>query len=295
MSTVPIGAWMTVKELQYAEESSYGVLPGSPVFNSVGYEPRVMFRVDPKMLPIYQPGTEDTETIQSAAAREITWDIVYRPTDTGFAKYGVNSQGGGSGTIDKSLTLLMSVKLNAATETWIILNGARPETTSITGRAGANLEIRVIGKGQSFPIPTQTDPGYTYATSSSAQPIQLKDGGLTPLSIDGLPYDVTSITLNVERNLSTIAQPGSHSAMIIIPQNRQITGTFGIAWETLGLLTILGTLAAPTMVWTLSAALGLTLTVNVTQFTKLNSLSFASEDPALIENYAYQASTASLT
>src|SRR6266487_1938796 len=284
MSTVPIGAWMTVKELQYAEESSYGVLPGSPVFNCVGYEPRVMFRVDPKMLPIYQPGTEDTETIQSAAAREITWDIVYRPIDTGFAKYGVNSQGGGSGTIDKSLTLLMSVKLNAA----------RPETTSITGRAGGNLEIRVIGKAHTFPIPTQTDPGYTYATSSSAQPIQLKDGGITPLSIDGLPYDVTSVTVNVERNLSTIAQPGSHSAMIIIPQNRQITGTFGIAWETLALLTILGTLAAPTMVWTLNAALGLTLTVNVTQFTKLNSLSFASEDPALIENYAYQASTASL-
>jgi len=293
--TVPIGAWLTVKELQFCEETMYGTLPASPTFTPVGYEPRVMFRFDPKMLVIPQPGTEDPETIQAGNSNEITWDVTYRMTDTTFAKYGVNAQGGGSGTIDKSLTLLLSVRLNATTETWIVLQGARPDTTIISGRAGGVLEARIIGKSQTMPVPVQSDPGYTYATSSTAQPIQLKDGGLTPLTIAGVSYDVTSITVNVTRNLSVLPRPGSHTPQIILPQNRQITGNFGICWETLGLLTILGTQAAPNLVWTLSTSLGSTLTVGSTQFTKLNSLQFSNGDPAVIENYAYQASFATLT
>ena len=293
--TVPIGAWLTLKELQFCEETTYGTLPASPTFTPVGYEPRVMFRFDPKMLAIPQPGNEDPETIQAGNSNEITWDLTYRMTDTTFAKYGVNAQGGGSGSIDNSLTLLMSVQLNATTETWIILQGARPDITTISGRAGGVLEARIIGKSQTLPVPVQSDPGYTYATSSMAQPIQLKDGGLTPLTIAGVPYDVTSITVNVNRNLSILPQPGSHTPQIILPQNRQITGNFGICWETLGLLTILGTQAGPNMVWTLSTSLGSVLTIGTTQFTKLNSLQFSNGDPAVIENYAYQASFVTLT
>jgi hypothetical protein len=293
--TVPIGAWLTLKELQFSEETTYGTLATSPAFTPVGYEPRVMFRFDPKMLVLPQPGSEDPETIQGGAANEITWDVTYRMTDTLFARYGVNAQGGGSGTIDKSLTLLMSVKLSATTETWIVLQGARPNITTISGRAGGVLEARIIGKSQTFPIPVQSDPGYNYATSSTAQPIQLKDGGLTPLTIGAISYDVNNITVNVNRNLSILPQPGSHSAQIILPQNREITGTFGICWETLALFTVLGTQVADPMVWTLSTTLGSTLTINSTQFTKLNSLQFSNGDPAIFENYAYQASTASLT
>jgi hypothetical protein len=293
--TVPIGAWLIVKELQFSEETTYGTLPPSAVFTPVGYEPRVMFRLDPKMLVIPQPGSEDPETIQSGAPNEVTWDVTYRMTDTTFAKYGVNAQGGGSGSIDKSLTLLMSVKLSATTETWIVLQGARPDNTIISGRAGGILEARIIGKSQTLPVPVQADLGYTYATSSTAQPIQLKDGGLTPLTIAGISYDVTSITVSVNRNLSILPQPGSHAPQIILPQSRAVTGTFGICWETLGLLTILGTQTAPAMRWTLSTGLGSTLTTSSTQFTKLNSLQFANGDPAVFENYAYQASAANLT
>jgi hypothetical protein len=293
--TIPIGAWLTLKELQFAEETTYGTLPANPVFSPVGYEPRVMFRIDPKMLVIPQPGSEDPMSIQGGAASEITWDITYRMTDSTFAKYGVNPQGGGSGSIDKSLTLLMSVNLSATTETWIILQGARPNITIISGRTGGVLETRVIGKSQTFPVPTQTNPGYTPATSSTAQPIQLKDGGLTPLTIGGLPYDVNNITVNVNRNLSILPQAGSHTPQIILPQNREITGTFGICWETLALLTVVGTQVAQPMVWTLSTSLSSTLTVTATQFTKLNSLQFSNGDPAVIENYAYQASAVSLT
>src|SRR5438128_7783451 len=146
------------------------------------------------MLAIPQPGNEDPETIQAGNSNEITWDLTYRMTDTTFAKYGVNAQGGGSGSIDNSLTLLMSVQLNATTETWIILQGARPDITTISGRAGGVLEARIIGKSQTLPVPVQSDPGYTYATSSMAQPIQLKDGGITTLTIACITYHVTSIS-----------------------------------------------------------------------------------------------------
>lgn len=291
----PIGAWLTVKELQYCEESSYGVLPTNPSFTPVGYEPRVIFRSDPKMQVIPQPGSENAQSIQPAGATEVSWELVYRPTDSKFAKYGINTQGGGSGTIDKSLTLLMSVLLNATTETWIILPGCRPNITIFSGRAGGFLETRVIGNSQSLPVPLQSDPGFTYATSSSAQPIQLKDGGLTPLTIASIPYDVTSISVQVNRNLSIIPIPGSTTAQIVLPQNRSITGAFGIAWQSLGLLTQLGTLTSSTMVWTLSQSLSSVLTVNVTQFDKLSNLQFSSADPAIFENYAFAASAVSLT
>lgn len=293
--TVPFGAWLIVKELQFCEESSYGILPASPVFTPVGYEPRIMFRFDPRMVPVPQPGSEDIMTIQGGAANEITWDVTYRMTDSIFARYGVNAQGGGAGTIDKSLTLLMSVLLSATTETWIILQGARPNITMISGRSGGHLEARIIGKSQAFPTPVQLNPGFTYATSSTAQPIQLKDGGLTPLTISGVSYDVNNITVNVNRNLSIIPQPGSHSPQIILPQNREVTGNFGICWETTALFNILGTQTAQPMVWTLSTGLGSALTITSTQFTKLNSLQFSMGDPAIIENYAYQSSSASLT
>jgi hypothetical protein len=293
--TVPIGAWLTLKELQFSEETTYGALPSSPVFTPVGYEPRIMFRFDPRMLVVPQPGSEDPMTIQGGAANDITWDVTYRMTDSGFAKYGVNAQGSGSGTIDKSLTLLMSVKLSATTETWIILQGARPNITVISGRAGGVLEARIVGKSQTFPIPLQSDPGFTYASSSTVQPIQLKDGGLTPLTIGAVSYDVNNMTVSVNRNLSILPQPGSHSPQIVLPQNREVTGTFGICWETLGLLTILGTQVADPMVWTLSTSLNSALTVSGTQFTKLNSLQFSNGDPAIIENYAYQGAAASLT
>lgn len=234
-------------------------------------------------------------TIQGGAANEITWDVTYRMTDSTFAKYGVNAQGGGSGTIDKSLTLLMSVQLSTTTETWIILSGARPNITTISGRAGGILEARIIGNSQTFPTPVQSNPGFTYATSSSAQPIQLKDGGLTPLTISSQPYDVNNITVTVNRNLRIIPQPGSHSPMIILPENREVTGSFGICWETTVLFNILGTQLAQPMVWTLSTGLGSALTMNSTQFTKLNSLQFSMGDPAIIENYTYQSASASLT
>jgi hypothetical protein len=291
----PIGAWLTLKELQFCEETTYGVLPASPVFTPVGYEPRVMFREDPKMLPVPQPGSEDVETIQQGGVREITWDIIYRPTDTKFAKYGVNAQGGGSGSIDKSFTLLMSVNLNTTTETWLILPGCRPDTTIISGRAGGNLEFRGIGNAQTFPLPTSTNPGYIFATSSTLPPIQLKDGGLTPLTIAGVSYDVNSITVSVHRNLSIMPQPNSRDAQIILPQNRDITGTLAIAWESTGLLSVLGTQTAPTMIWTLNTTLNSAITVTATQFTRLNSLQFLTGDPAIFEAYSYQGSSVSMT
>src|SRR5438132_5214522 len=114
-----------------------------------------MFRFDPKILAIPQPGTEDPQTIRAGNSNEITWDVSYRMTDTTFVKYGVNAQGGGSGTIDKSLTLLMSVQLNATTETWISLQGARPDITTISGRAGGRLEAQIIDKSHTMPVPVQ--------------------------------------------------------------------------------------------------------------------------------------------
>ncbi len=246
------------------------------------------------MVPIPKPGSEDVQTVQAGAARENTWEVVYQPTDLTFAKYGVNSQNLGPGSIDKSFTLLMSVMLNAATETWLVLQGARPDTTIISGRAGGPLQIRMIGKAQTFPTPVQADPGYAYATSSTAQPIKLEDGGLNPFSVGLVQLDLFEISVEVRRNLSIIPQPGSNTPQIIQPQNRQITGTFSALWERLDLMTSLQNLSTQNMLWEIQASLGTELDLTLSQLTKLNSLYFSNGEPAIMENYAFQATQASL-
>ncbi len=292
--SVPIGAWLTVKELQFCEETSFGVLPNSPSFTPVGYEPRVKFNIDPGMVAIPKPGSEDVQTVQAGAVRENTWEVVYQPTDLTFAKYGANSQSLGPGSIDKSFTLLMSVMLNAATETWLILQGARPDTTIISGRAGGPLQIRMIGKAQTFPIPVQADPGYAYATSSTAQPIKLEDGGVNPFSVGLVHLDLFEISVEVRRNLSIIPQPGSNTPQTIQPQNRQITGTFSALWQSLSLMTSLQNLSTQNMLWEIQASLGTELDLTLSKLTKMNSLHFSNGDPAIMENYAFQATQASL-
>jgi len=285
---------MTVKEIQYAEETIYGVTPANATFKTLGYEPKVMFSFDPREITIPQPDSEDRQTIQRGDASDITWDVVYKPTDTSFAKYGVNSQGGGSGTIDKSLTLLMTVKLSATTETWIILRGARSNVTSLKGRAGGDLEVRVTGRSQTMPIPVQADPGYNYATSSTSIPIQLKDGGITPVTIAGTSYNVNDIEVVINRNLATIPQPDSTAPQNLLPQQRDVDGTFGMTWETLTPLTQFDNLIPTTLIWTLKNSTNTTLTIGTTILNRLNSITFLPEE-TLFENYSFEGTTAVLT
>jgi hypothetical protein len=152
----------------------------------------------------------------------------------------------------------------------------------------------MIGKAQTFPVPIQSDPGYTYATSSTAIPIQLTAGGPVPFTIGAIQVDINEISVEVRRNLATIPQPGSNTPQLIKPQNRQTTGTFSALWESLSLLGSLQNLTLQNILWEISSAGGNEFDLTLSQLTKLNSLSFSPGEPAIMETYSFEAEQASI-
>src|SRR5207253_1159680 len=125
--------------------------------------------------------------------------------------------GGGTGTIDKSLSLAMSIALGGSGETFIQALGCRVGSISIGGKAGGPITVKAKIACQNIPIPSTTVLPGSFSSSPSAIPIQFKDGGAQPVSIGGSQYNVNSISVNVDRGLDRIPQPGTNIAQLIIP------------------------------------------------------------------------------
>src|SRR5436853_909724 len=136
-----VGSWLVSKKLQYVEESSYGVLPSSPAYQAIAYDSQVLISIPTALAPLLQPNSEDPQTFTKQKIDQYNIDLVYRPYDTVFAQYGFNAQGGGSGTVDKSLSLAMSVLLQGTSEHFFQPLGCRAGSVGIVGRAAGPITV----------------------------------------------------------------------------------------------------------------------------------------------------------
>ena len=269
MSAIPIGGWLVSKKAEFAEETSFGVPVASPSYSQIGYNSLVNISAPTQLTPLLQPGSEDPQVLLERGMDLYNIDLNYRPFDTTFAKYGFNTQGGG--TIDKSLSLAMSIALGGSGETFIQALGCRVGSISIGGKAGGPITVKAKIACQNIPVPsTSVLPG-SFATSPSGIPIQFKDGGAQPVSIGGTQYNVNSINIQADRGLERIPQPNSQIAQLIIPTTRRITGTVGIVWLNTDNYARLANDTPFTLTWTLKTG-GSTLTLTGTRFRLLSSL-----------------------
>ena len=292
--TTPIGGWLVSKKLQYAEEPSFGVPVSVPIYSQIGYDVPVQISAPSNLSPVLQPGSEDPQVLQERRIDEYAIDLQYHPFDTTFAKYGFNAQGGGSGTIDKSLTLAMSILLGGGpTETYLQAVGCRLERITIGGKAGGPISVKTKIVSQSIAVPSTTVLPGTFAQNPTSTPFLFKEGGAQPISIGGTQYNVNSISVTANRNLDQIPQPNSEKSQIILPRERKITGTIGLVWINTDNYSRLRNDTAFSLVWTIRTGAS-TMTLTGCRFKALQSINLR-PDQTVYESYAIEAVSGVLT
>src|SRR3990172_3018522 len=230
----PTGGWMVLKNPQYAEESVYGTFPTNPVMLGIGVVGSCQPRADMQSVMVPQVGTEDLKYILKGA-ETFTVELEYALQHSSFAKYATNAQGGGAGTIDKSLSLLFSAKLGgiSGTENYLQLLGSRIGSLTLSTRVGELLKARCQISGKALPVPTTSNPigSGSFATDSAFTPWAFYDGGTNPVMIGGVNPDVREISVTFERNLERLHVLGASQQKFMPPKHRRISGTFTILWE----------------------------------------------------------------
>ena len=285
---------MVSKKLQMIEETSFGVTPSSPLYSQIGYDAPVQISAPTNLSPVLQPGLEDPQVLQERRIDEYAIDLQYHPFDTTFAKYGFNAQGGGSGTIDKSLTLAMSILLGGGpTETYLQAVGCRLERITIGGKAGGPISVKTKIVSQSIAVPSTTVLPGSFAANPSSTPFLFKEGGAQPISIGGTQYNVNSISVTANRNLDQIPQPNSDISQLIIPTTRKITGTVGLVWMNTDNYARLRNDVGFSLVWTIRTGVS-TMTLTNCRFKALQKINLDTKS-TVYELYSLEAVSGVLT
>ncbi len=294
MSAIPSGGFLVVKQPQDVEETTFGVTPtASPTFNWIGAVESFDPQADMSAQEVRQVGSEDAYKV--LLGKEVyNAKIEYLLQASRFAKYVVNAQGGGSGTIDKSLSILTSVKLNG-TENFVFLKGSRVKSLKLAGKPGEPIKAsaELVCKEITTPSALHGLTTPTFASDPATAPWNFQDGGTSPITFGGTALDVTEINITFERNLEPIYVLGDTKLKYLPPKHRGVKGDMTILWTGTSNYADLLALTERTLVWTLKTGVS-TLTLNNVSLNKLDSLTMKPED-VLFEKFSFTARAASLS
>jgi len=265
----------------------------SPSYNQIGLDAPIQISAPTNLSPVLQPGSEDPQILQERRIDEYAIDLQYHPFDTTFARYGFNARGGGSGTIDKSLTLAMSILLGGTTETYLQAVGCRLERITIGGKAGGPISVKTKIVSQSIAVPSTTILPGSFAANPTSTPFLFKEGGAQPISIGGTQYNVNSISITANRNLDQIPQPNSDVSQLILPRERKITGTIGLVWMNTDNYSKLRNDVGFSLIWTIRTGVS-TMTLTGCRFKALQKINLDTKS-TVYESYSFESTSGVLT
>ncbi len=293
MSITPSGGWFVVKNPQYVEEATYGTFPTNPTMSWIGAVDNFDPKADMQSIMVPQVGAEDLKYILKGA-EVYTMDLEFGLQTSTFAKYGISSQGGGAGTIDKSLSVLFSAKLNAV-ENYVQVLGSRISSFSISSQTGQLTKAKCQLQAKAIPVPSSSSPigSGSFATDPATNPWTFYDGGANPVTIGAVNPDVREFSVTFERNLERLHVLGQSQQKFLPPKQRRITGSFMIVWEDVNQYTNLTSDTGVTITWVLKTAVS-TLTLNNCKIHKLNDFKFSPTE-VVYEKYGFSALAASMT
>ena len=171
--------------------------------------------------------------VKGADNYDVTLD--YAMQDSAFAKYLVNAQGGGAGSIDESLSIIIAPKISGTTQ-YLEALGCRPDSGSIKWQLGKEIRANVKLFAQSLQAYTNTSPIGTgsFATDPGTAPWVFTDPGASGITIGATAYDIQDLTVNFSRNLERVRAIGQSTAKYIVPSVRDITFDVTILLEATG-------------------------------------------------------------
>jgi hypothetical protein len=250
-------------------------------------------KADMQSIMIPQVGAEDLKYILKGA-EVYTMDLEFGLQTSTFAKYGISSQGGGAGTIDKSLSVLFSAKLNAV-ENYVQVLGSRISSFSISSQTGQLTKAKCQLQAKAIPVPSSSSPigSGSFATDPATNPWTFYDGGANPVTIGAVNPDVREFSVTFERNLERLHVLGQSQQKFLPPKQRRITGSFMIVWEDVNQYTNLTSDTGVTITWVLKTAVS-TLTLNNCKIHKLDDFKFSPTE-VVYEKYGFSALAASMT
>jgi hypothetical protein len=294
MSYVPTGQWTQTKKLQYIEESTYGLTPtASPVFTSAGEIESVSETTELALKRYRSLGMEDLYQFLKNG-QMYSFEVVYQPISSALIKYGTQAQGGGTGTIDKSLSFLYSEDINDI-ENYVFYKGARCDQVSVeVTNDSVKVSQNFICKDITTPSTTHGLTTPTFASANSAAPWTGTDGGSNPFTHNSNNYDVDKFKFTVARGLDAIRPNGETLIKLLIPTIRTITGEFDVVRKDTALITDCKNLTARAASYVLKSS------VSTATFTDMVLTSFATSrqataTEALRDSLKFEARTISVS
>ncbi len=283
---------MAAHSAEYVEEATFGVFPTSPTMLWVGTDLEYSDSADMGSILIRNLGKEDLTAV-ALGAQDYGLDLQYAPQSSAFAKYFANSQGGGTGTIDESLSMLISPKITG-TVNFLQALGCRPDSGSIAWTLGKPIMVKAKMIAQSIQAYTATDPvgTGTHASDPGTNPWVFTDPGASGITIGGTAYDIQDLTINFNRNLQKVRAIGQGTVKYLPAGVRDITFDVTIMLEATSNYSALLNNTSQTIVAPLKNGTS-TLTLS-NAFFKKQSKSIKVQD-VIYERYSGVAESASLS
>jgi hypothetical protein len=295
--SAPSGGWFVTKHPQYVEETQFGVMPTNPDLNWIGPAESWDPRSDIPPYEVRYLGSEDPHSLlRGIEAYEFTLEHFMQAST--WAKYAINPQGGGAGSIDKSLALACGIRMGGAAGTvyYYTMLGCRARSLTLTGRPGEAHRLRMEVVTRQIPEPGTSDPVGTgsWASDPATPPWFFTSGGQDPIEVGGAPVPVTEISITIERNPEVIYVMGSGLAEYIPPKHRSIKGTMTLVWLSQNRYADLQNYTNRNVVWTLNTAPSSILTMSNCKFHRLDSFTIRPTE-VVFERWSFTGLNATLT
>lgn len=246
-----------MKQMQYVEETQYGVTPDNAVFIHAGPLVELTENVDIGSIKYRQIGSRDIYSLIKTGEM-YSFEITFNPIDENLIKYGIDLPGG-TGTIEKSLTFVKSQKVNQAgtlVEHFTIYRGCRCDSidVEVTNDGAVEVSMTFLCREMTTPATAHGLGGTpVFAANPSTEPWTNLSPGSGPLTINAIVTDTPSWSMSVSNNLEVIKPNGELIAKFVEPTLRDITFEFDTWLKDTVLLADAKTLTPRAMEYKLSA------------------------------------------
>lgn len=226
---------------------------------------------------------------------EYSFDLEFNPIDEKLINYGVANPSG-TGTIEKSITVLMSKKIGG-TETYIIYTGCRCDSTDIEMTNDSAITVSQTWYASDRIV--STSHGLTGTPTFAANPSTLPwfhpAAGANAITINSVVYKGSSITVSVAQNLERIQPIGHLTPIATEATQREVSGDFDV-WLTGTVLNALSkNFTAVPMEVILKPSPGWKLVLTNVQLGSKDEEDDASGTESTMESYSYSATDVVMT